>query len=318
MTLQISGLHHVGLVVDDMGEALTTFRRLGFAVPPPSYPVMAPEEDAAPRPFGAANTHADFLRNFVELATYVKPGETDRVPAEAVTVPLHAPAEVLPTVLRQIEATSARLATYLDRFEGAHILMFSTPDVEAVAARLAAAGVGHSGVHTVQRPVETADGPRVESIHVLELDDAGIPEGRVGMVGDLDPAIQGPRVLDHPNGAVELVEAIVCAADADLDAVQARYQTYLDRPASPDRVFDLDGAQVTLLSPAGLDALLPGERPRALPAVVAYTVAVSDLDRTRQMLRDNAVPHHPTVRGDLFVPADSALGAAVIFRQRSR
>ena len=164
--------------------------------------------------------------------------------------------------------------------------------------------------------IETADGPRVESIHVLELDDADVPEGRVGMVGDLDPAIQGPRVLDHPNGAVELVEAIVCAADADLDAVQARYRTYLDRPASPDRVFDVNGAQVTLLSPAELDALLPGERPRALPAIVAYAVAVSDLHRTSQLLRDNAVPHHPTARGDLFVPADSALGAALIFRQR--
>ena len=229
--MDISGLHHVGLVVDDMGAALATFRRLGFALPPPSYPTMSPREGEPPRPFGAANTHADFPRTFVELATYVKPDGSGQVPPEATSVPLHVPAELLPVVLRQIESTSARLATYLDRFEGAHILIFSAPDVEVVAARLSAAGIGHSGVNTVQRPV----GPRVETIHVLEL-----------------------------------------------------------------------------------DALLPGERPPALPALAAYTVAVADLGHTTDLLRGNEVPHRATTSGDLFVPASSALGAAIIFRQHGR
>lgn len=316
MGSDISGLHHVGLVVDDMGEALAAFRRLGFALPPPSYPTMAPHEGAAPQPFGAANTHADFRRDFVELATYVKPGEAGRVPAEATTMPLHVSADLLPTVLRQIERTSARLATYLERFAGAHILMFSAPDVDAVATRLAAAGVGHAGVSTVQRPVLIAGESKLETVHVLELDDTHIPEGRLGMVGDLDPAIQGGRVLDHPNGAVELVEVLLCAADADLDAVQARYETYLGGPASPGRVFDLNGARLSLLSPADLDIRLPGERPRARPAIVAYAIAVTDISHTREFLVGNAVPHRATTGGEVFVPADSALGAAIVFRQQ--
>jgi catechol 2,3-dioxygenase-like lactoylglutathione lyase family enzyme len=315
MGSDISGLHHVGLVVDDMAAALETLRRLGFALPEPSYPAIAPREGEPPRPFGAANTHADFRRNFLELATYVKPGEAGRVPAEATIVPLQAPPELLPTVVGQIESTSARLATYLDRFEGAHILMLSAPDVSAVAARLTAAHVRHSGVNTVQRPVQTPAGTRVESIHVLELDDADVPEGRVGVVGDLDPDIQGTRVLDHPNGAVELVGATVCAAD--VDAVLARYETYLDRPAGSDGVFDLNGATLAVLSPSDLDAILPGEQPAALPAIAAYTVAVTDLAGTAEVLRGNGVPHRPTVRGDLFVPAEAALGAAVVFSQVS-
>jgi catechol 2,3-dioxygenase-like lactoylglutathione lyase family enzyme len=315
MGSDISGLHHVGLVVDDMTEALAAFRRLGFAVPPPSYPAMAPREGAAPEPFGAANTHADFRRNFVELATYVKPGEESRVPAEAITVPLHAPAEVLPVVLQQIRSTSARLATYLDRFEGAHILMFAAPDVDAVAKRLSDAGIGHDGVQTVQRPVQTPDGTRVESISVLELDDADVPEGRVGLVSDLDPTIQGTRLLGHPNGAVELVGVTVCAPDAELDAVQARYETYLDRTASAGRVFDLNGAHLALVSPT---ALLPGERPRPRPAIAAYTVAVADLAQTTDFLRGNGIPYRATADGDVFVPADAALGAAVVFSQRAR
>lgn len=314
MGSDVSGLHHVGLVVDDMAAAMETLRRLGFALPEPSYPAIAPYEGAPPRPFGAANTHADFRRNFLELATYVKPGEADRVPAGATIVPLQAPPEVLPAVVRQIESTSARLATYLDRFQGAHILMLSAPDVAAVATRLTAAHVRHSGVSTVQRPVHTPTGTRVESIDVLELDDADNPEGRVGVVGDLDPDIQGTRVLSHPNGAVELVGATVCADD--VDAVLARYATYLDRPAGPDRVFDLNGATLAVVSPSDLDALLPGERPAALPAITAYTVAVADLAVTAELLRGNGVPHRPTARGDLFVPAESALGTAVVFRRR--
>jgi hypothetical protein len=165
-------------------------------------------------------------------------------------------------------------------------------------------------VNTVRRPA----GDRVETIHVLELDDADVPEGRVGVVGDLDPAIQGARLLNHPNGAVELVGATVCAAD--VDGVLVRYQTYLDRPATPDGVFDLHDATLTVVSPDDLDKLLPGEQPRALPAVAACTVAVADLGHTAEFLRGQGVPHRPTARGDLFVPAESALGAAIVFRGR--
>jgi hypothetical protein len=53
-----------------------------------------------------------------------------------------------------------------------------------------------------------------------------------------------------------------------------------------------------------------------LPAIAAYTVAVTDLAVTAEVLRGNGIPHLPTARGDLFVPAESALGAAVVFRGR--
>jgi hypothetical protein len=61
--------------------------------------------------------------------------------------------------------------------------MFDSPDIEGAAARLEANGVGHGGVHAAQRPVETADGLRMEPVRFLELDGVGpglVPEGRVG------------------------------------------------------------------------------------------------------------------------------------------
>jgi catechol 2,3-dioxygenase-like lactoylglutathione lyase family enzyme len=137
MAPEIIRLHHVGHVVRDMPAALGLYRRLGFAVPAPSYPAMPPREGAEPEPFGAANTHADFSRDFLELATVVQAhGHAGgRVPADARLVPLQAPPDVLPTLLERINATSANLAECLERFEGLHILMFSSSDIDATAAR---------------------------------------------------------------------------------------------------------------------------------------------------------------------------------------
>lgn len=294
----ITSLHHVGHVVRDIAQAMTLYRRLGFALPPPSCPALSPSEGVVPEPFGAANTHADFPSDFLELVTPVAAS----VPADAKLVPLQAPPDVLPVLLERITATTAGLAAHLDRFEGLHILMFSTPDIDATAARLTAGGVPHGGVNTVQRPTETG----LETVRYLELDD--LPEGRVGVVADLDPEFQHARVLDHPNGATGLAEAVLCVDD--LDAAESRYATYLGVPATRSGVFDLGRARLTLTS--DLDALLPGERTR--PGLAACAVTVSDLGQTEDLLRTNGFTVARTSEGDLFVPAREALGAAMVFR----
>lgn len=315
MASEVLRLHHVGHVVRDMPAALAFYRRLGFVVPAPSYPAMPSRAGGEPEPFGAANTHADFPRDFLELATVVQAG--DRVPADARLVPLQAPPEVLPSLLDRVNATSANLATCLERFEGLHILMFSSPDIDLTAARLVTAGVPHGGVNTVRRPA----GTEVETVRYLEIDGeqtGTVAEGRIGVVAELDQRIQATRLADHPKGAVGLVEATLCTADSELDAVQSRYENYLGRPARTDdraRVFDLDGTTLTLVPDSGLDPLLPGERPPALPALVACTVAVRDLATTQNLLRDLAIPLRRTASGDVFVPATSAFGTAIVFRQ---
>ncbi|MFC4123253.1 VOC family protein [Nonomuraea zeae] len=61
MDHDISGLHHVGHLVHDMDQALELYRRLGFALPGPAYPVL----EEPPQPFGVGNTHAYFPGNFI-------------------------------------------------------------------------------------------------------------------------------------------------------------------------------------------------------------------------------------------------------------
>lgn len=77
---------------------------------------------------------------------------------------------------------------------------------------------------------------------------------------------------------------------------------------------DLGGAALKLIPESALRATLPGEEPPALPALVAYTVTVRDLRLARGLLHRNCVPVRETPAGDLFVPAEAALGTAVVFR----
>lgn len=317
MASEITRLHHVGHVVRDMPAALDLYRRLGFDMPAPAYPALAPPGGGAPEPFGAANTHAEFRGDFLELVTVVDDGGAGgRVPADARLVPLSAAPDVLPSLIQRINATCATLSACLDRYEGLHILMFSSSDIEATASRLTGSGVGHGGINTVRRPVGSA----VETMRFLEL--GGVRpgaggEGRIGVAADLDPGIQGVRAVDHPNGAVGLADVTLGIADPELQAVRARYEALLDCTSRRDGrgyVFDLGAATLTLVPASGLAEALPGQRPPALPALVAYTVAVRDLTVTTDLLRANKIPLCRTGSGEPFVPASTAIGAVIAFR----
>ena len=322
----IEFLHHIGHVVSDMEEGLELYRRLGFHLSPPAYPMLSPREGEPPRPFGAANTHANFPRNFVELMTCVRDDGSSRIPGGAKLIPLQAPPEHLQRLTESIRATVAKVASCLARFQGLHILVFKTRDAEAVAGRLGSEGVRHGGVNAVRLPVDTAQGPRIAPIRLIELDSGGteeaassrVPEGRIAMA-ESPPAelLQAQLHMDHPNGAVDLVESVLCVAEAALPEVARRYEKYVGRPAridGPMRVFDLERSRVTLVADADLEAILPGERAPALPAFVAYAVAVRDVGAARKLLEENGLPLRVSASGDIFVPAAAALGAAVIFR----
>ncbi|MFE3455195.1 VOC family protein [Nonomuraea sp. NPDC059194] len=313
--MTVLGLHHVGHVVRDMSKAVERYGMLGFTLPPAAYPVLPPTPGAPAEPFGVANTHAYFPGNFIELVTLVGGEATGRMPVDARPIPLRVPDDRLPAIVAAIRDTTANMAACLNRFEGMHILMLDTDDVGSDAERLAAEGVGHGGVHAVQRPVETPQGTRMEPVRFLEIDGTApgsVAEGRVGLA---ENAASEPGA--HPNGAVGLVECVLCVDDAQMPETEARYSRYLGIAARSEgaaRVFDLRDAAVTLVGASDLGSLLPGERAPALPGFVAYTVATRDADATERFLRDRGVALGRTAKGEIFVPADAALGVAIVFR----
>ncbi|GAA2300672.1 VOC family protein [Nonomuraea roseoviolacea subsp. roseoviolacea] len=318
MGIDITGLHHVGHIVHDMGQAMDCYRRLGFTVAAPAYPLLPRVAGGVAEPFGVANAHVQFPRNFIELVAVID--DPGRMPGEARPTPLQVPDDRLPGLLAAIGATTANIASFLQRFQGLHIMIADTPDIDGIAARLTAADIDHAGVHAVRRPVETHTGTTMEPVRYLEISAPGlpagrVPEGRIGFAESAPAPLRGNQSHTvHPNGATGLVECVLCVADEALPALTQRYATYFGQ-ARDGRPHSFDRANVTVLTASTLGDLLPGERPAALPAFVACTVSVRDIAATRQFLHDNDVHVSPTGREEIFVPAKAALGTAIIFRQ---
>jgi Glyoxalase-like domain len=194
--------------------------------------------------------------------------------ADATLVPLQARAEALQRLTDSITETATRIAHALARFQSLHILVFGTADVDATIARLAAQGVAHSAVNRLQRPAATGAGAKQVSIGYVEIDSApGLsPEGRLALA-EYGPAHSAPLIRNqgHPNGAIELIESVLCVPDADLSEFVRRYARYLQRGAGSDgplQVFDLGGSRVLIVPNSALDSVLPGEVPPGLPAFV--------------------------------------------------
>jgi catechol 2,3-dioxygenase-like lactoylglutathione lyase family enzyme len=321
----ITGIHHIGLIVRDMVAAVAAFRRLGFRLGAPAYPALPPAPGEEPEPVGAGNTHADFPRSFIELLA-LAPQQRDRLPDGARLIPLQVPDEHLAATRAVIGQTVANLDARLLISEGAHILVFATSDAEATAARLEASGVGSSGARTAQRPIATAEGTKLATVKFLEINDDDpasppgmVPEGRVGVAEDAPAELLDAQTgLDHPNGAVHLAECVICVEEDQLAPTAARYERYLSRAAGfdgPSAVFDLGSSRIVLTTPAAFSARLPGEKPHAAPALSAYVIEVADLAATEELLRSRDVPVRRTADGRPFVPGETALGATLVFQQ---
>lgn len=307
MSGDVNGLHHVGHIVRSMNEAIELYRRLGFSVSAPVHPVLPGAAEA----FGVANAHVHFPGGFVELVAVI--GDGSHLPAGTRPIPLEVPEERRAGLEAAIRVTVANIAAFAERFEGVHIMIADTRDLDGVAARLTAGDVHHGGVHAVQRPVETGAGISMEPARYLEISDPAlapgrVPEGRIGFAENL-PGGASPAPVDHPNGATGLAECVLCVDDATLPEVKRRYATYFEGPAG------MGQTGVTVVAASALGEMLPGERPAALPAFVAYAVTVRDVAATERLLLGNGVPVARTTDGEAFVPAGAALGTAIVFRQ---
>ncbi len=180
----INGIHHVGSVVPDLAEAIELYQKLGFTMPPPS------------GAFGVASSRAYLRHSFLELIGLTTAGETIDVPEAAV------------------RKAASRLSV------GTTILIFNSADIDASAARLDAAGIAHSGVIDIQRPITTESGTRMVPARFLEF--GGTPEGRIGIAQN--STMDDPGVT-HANGAVDVIGCTLHSPDPA--ATRARYETYL-------------------------------------------------------------------------------------------
>jgi catechol 2,3-dioxygenase-like lactoylglutathione lyase family enzyme len=264
----IPDLDHVAVATKDFTALQAAYERLGFRLTPLSQQSGALRPGEKDQLWGTGNRCAFLRQGYVELLGVVDPA-----------LPLN------------------RLDTYLERYEGMHVLVFGTDDAEATARRL--------GV-PLARIARKAEGVEVG----FRLARLAFPEGRVQFCQHLSrEVLWAPRWLDHPNGALALAEAFLHVADPEESA--ARYAAVLGVAPSrePDAFrFKLAHGALTIRGPEGAPSL---------PYMAGFAVEVESLDRVRRLLDAAGVAFEPTER-EIVIPRALAGGADLVFRtQRS-
>jgi Glyoxalase-like domain len=320
MNNEIERLHHVGHIVRSIDDGVALYRRLGFLPTPPNFYVLE-SAGSANQAIGPVNAYSAMKRNFLEIVSVATPqSSTSAGDPQVITVP----PEQRDAFANRLAQAGDMISSWFSQFQGMRILALHSKDAEVSAARLTAAGIGNSGASTVNRKLDTNQGPRHVPTRFLEIGTPGqlpgaeVPEGRVAIAEDPDAEVLNQQKnLAHPNGALDLVESFLYVDAAGLDELTRRYEAYLGRtPQRTDSAcrFDLGQGRVTLINDKGLKDIFPGQRAPASPAFIGYAVAVSDLAATRAYLQGNGFPLVDTPSRDILVPSSAALGAAILFR----
>ena len=282
----IDSINHVGVIVDDYAAAVARYEALGFILSPLSMHKGSLKPGGPKVAFGTGNRSAIFTHNYIELLAHVHKDRYD-----------------------------FGFPKFIERFEGAHIIVFGCGDAAVVDKRLAGTDLQTSGVIRLERDLKAADEIRTAKFDCIHYPKDKSPEGLVQAAHHLTPElIHQPHLLDHPNGAVALTEVVLCSGDPDRDA--ARYAEFLGIDATRD------GMKQTLTLPMGdrlqivaagdLEAVLPGCVAPDLPFLAATTIAVKDIAALAARLEDKDIAHN-RIDGRIAIPAEAAFGHMLVF-----
>ena len=273
-------LDHIAHFVPDREAARAALGRAGFAPTPVSIQVSPDPTGGPPQPTGTGNVTAMFARGYVEILF------------KTAVTPLG----------RELDAA-------LGRYPGLHLAAFAVSDAAATHRRLGEAGFCMQPLVSMQRPVDTEQGPDIAAFTIARLAPGQMPEGRIqSLTHRTERTVWQPRWLDHPNGARGL--AALTIAVADVDEAAARFSRFTGRPAEP-----CEGGQAIMLDRGRLDLMTADAFGRrfseltipSLPFMGACTIAVESLAAAEAVLRRGGI----AVRRDgaqLVAPFPTELG----------
>ena len=256
-------LDHLGAIVRDLAAAASRWERLGFTLSPVSRQSGRMPGRRDDGPWATANRCAIFQRGYLELIGIVDAAGYN--PWER----------------------------FLARFEGLHLLALRVADADSAYAHLAAR------TSTLNSPVQRARKLDVDGIeqtmrfrNIFSHDEA-YPEGRYIVLEHQTPGyLWQPRYMTHPNGAVALEAALICATD--VAAQRARLEKIVGLPPSeaPDgalRFYPAAGGCIELHGAQGFEKRF-GWRPAALPCFAGVEVSFASRDAAARLMVDNGIP----------------------------
>ncbi len=294
MTGDIDGIHHSGLIAQDIEAAVSQYEKLGFIFTPLSIHRIALKANEEPVYFGVGNRNAIFERNFLEIVGVIDPQRWSQI-----TKAQRGPFDI-----------DERLRLY----QGLHIVHFGAEDIEVVRARFKRDGVESSDVAQVQRSVDTPEGEKIMHALAIHFPRGANPEALMQVAQHVTPelALQ-PRYMHHRNGAKALTEVIVfSAAPKDLATKYARYSGHAAEYRRGVHIVNLGYSRIVVVDADGLEAILPGCQPAVAPSLVGFTVATDDVARTNSVLKESNIGTTES-DGRVIVAPKDACGSAVLF-----
>ena len=254
-------LDHIGHFVRDRQAASDALVRAGFTPTPVSVQV-SPDGQGGEKPTGTGNVCAMLPRGYVECLF------------KAADTPL-----------------GHELERSIERHAGVHLVAFAVHDAEAAHTRLQGEGFRVRPVVSMQRPVTTEAGKDIAAFTVVRVEPGEMAEGRIQMLRHhTEHAVWQLRWLEHPNGALGLLEVLIETADPDEAA--GRYARFLDRSSKRNafgHAIQLNRGRVQLMSPEAMRRILPDGPTLAPPFIGLYAIQVRSLDCLERTLRESGL-----------------------------
>jgi hypothetical protein len=254
-------LDHIGHFVADREAASQALARAGFAPTPASIQVT-PDGHGRETLTGTGNVTAMFHRGYIEVL--FKTADT----------PLG----------REFE-------TAIARYPGVHLAAFSVSDAKAAHRRLDVAGFRVRALAHMQRPVVTEGGADIAAFTIARVEPGEMAEGRIQILTHhTEATVWQTRWLDHPNGAIGLLDLVIVSDD--ISATATRFARFLDRGIVENRfglVIRLDRGCVLIIAPDKLERLMPGLSVQSLPFMGVYAIEVKSLATLESVLRKSGM-----------------------------
>jgi catechol 2,3-dioxygenase-like lactoylglutathione lyase family enzyme len=277
----ISGIDHNIVGVRDLEAARATYARLGFTLTPRGRHVG----------WGTANYCIMFTHGYVELLGIADPAQFTN-----------------------------GLDKFLEQREGLLGFAFATPDAEAAARQLAAAGLEPQGPKDLGRLLELPEGDVTPRFKLVMLPPRATPGVSAFVCQHLTPELlRRPAWEKHANGAMALIgmTAVVEDPRSLLDAYETLCGAGSATMTDDTLTVRSGGSYLVFARPDDLPALHPDvELPEApVPFLAAMTIAVADLDATRRYLEEKGLEPAFDRAGSLRLDARTACGIVLEFRQ---
>lgn len=282
-------IHHLVICVHDLAQAALDWQTLGFNLTPTGV-----------HPFGTSNRLAMFGNNFLELLAVT----------DAAAVPPAAPDRF---------SFAAHNRDFPADGEGMSMLAMHGVDAHADAARFKANHIGayppfDFGRDAVLRGGGTA---RVEFSLAFATDPA-MPRIAFFTCQERHPPelFWKPEYQRHPNGALRVIEVVMSAPEPAEHRGLLEHITESTAELAPGRLTVGErGDRIIVLGPAEMARRLPDLARDTSPRFCAARLAVTDLDATKRVLKNNGVDFEVT-GAVLLVPPAASHGLALEFIQQ--